>query len=288
MTGRPLSSFVADVPWFLLFTLSFCSLAPFPHNPFSLSILFLSLFVLLYFNRCRYDAFKSNSATVSHLRFGPHPITSEYNIDAGQSASQSDTQASSSFSSVTHFFFFFLVVVIFLASSLFYSHLVGVLLLSSLSSLFASITAEYKQHRCRSVSHSDKLPFSLHHHLLAFSVSSVLISSLFFACFFVLADYVACHHFAWLHKYDVLRDIKEGGVFVLNTAFKPHELEKELPAKIKRQLAQKKVSLPDLPTHCSSSSSSSSSYSLELSFSVSVLLAVAHYICSSLFSLSLF
>lgn len=54
-------------------------------------------------------------------------------------------------------------------------------------------------------------------------------------------DYIACHNPAFVHNYDLLKGIKEGGVFVLNCPWEREELERNLPAGLKRSLAQKKV-----------------------------------------------
>lgn len=55
------------------------------------------------------------------------------------------------------------------------------------------------------------------------------------------ADFIACHKPSYLEKYDVLEDIKENGVFLLNTSWKKSELEEKLPSKVKRLLAQRNV-----------------------------------------------
>ncbi|WP_300831982.1 pyruvate:ferredoxin (flavodoxin) oxidoreductase [uncultured Bilophila sp.] len=54
------------------------------------------------------------------------------------------------------------------------------------------------------------------------------------------ADYIACHKSAYVHQYDVLEGIKEGGVFVLNSEWNTIEdLNRELPASMKRTIARK-------------------------------------------------
>ncbi len=53
------------------------------------------------------------------------------------------------------------------------------------------------------------------------------------------ADFVACHNIAYVDKYDMTRDIKDGGIFLLNTSWTPEEVAERLPAKIKRDLAAK-------------------------------------------------
>ncbi len=56
------------------------------------------------------------------------------------------------------------------------------------------------------------------------------------------ADYIACHKAAYVHQYDVLEGIKEGGVFVLNSDWNSLEaLERELPAAMKRIIARKRL-----------------------------------------------
>jgi len=55
------------------------------------------------------------------------------------------------------------------------------------------------------------------------------------------ADFVACHHPSFLDKYDILEGIKEGGVFLLNSPWSLEEMERRLPAQIKRTIAQKKL-----------------------------------------------
>lgn len=54
-------------------------------------------------------------------------------------------------------------------------------------------------------------------------------------------NFVACHVPSYLGKYDILRGLREGGVFLLNCSWKPEEIEKHLPNSIKRTLAQKKA-----------------------------------------------
>ncbi len=56
------------------------------------------------------------------------------------------------------------------------------------------------------------------------------------------ADYVACHNQSYVNKYDMLGDLKEGGIFVLNCQWSDEELETNLPAKFKRELVKKNIS----------------------------------------------
>ena len=53
------------------------------------------------------------------------------------------------------------------------------------------------------------------------------------------ADYVACHKSAYVHQYEVLEGIKDGGTFVLNSHWTLEDMEKELPASMKRTIAKK-------------------------------------------------
>ena len=57
------------------------------------------------------------------------------------------------------------------------------------------------------------------------------------------ADFVACHNPSYVHKYDMVKNLKEGGVFLLNCAWDAEGLEKNLPAAMKRALAEKKAKL---------------------------------------------
>lgn len=56
------------------------------------------------------------------------------------------------------------------------------------------------------------------------------------------ADFVACHNQAYLGQYDMLKDLKKGGTFLLNSLHGPEEMEEKLPAKVKRDLAEKEIS----------------------------------------------
>lgn len=53
------------------------------------------------------------------------------------------------------------------------------------------------------------------------------------------ANYIACHNQSYVHQYDLVDDIKEGGTFLLNCVWNMDELEKELPASMKRKIAGK-------------------------------------------------
>lgn len=55
------------------------------------------------------------------------------------------------------------------------------------------------------------------------------------------ADYVACHNPAYVHLYDVLEGIKEGGTFVLNSPWSKEDMESHLPGAMKKTIAEKKL-----------------------------------------------
>jgi len=54
-------------------------------------------------------------------------------------------------------------------------------------------------------------------------------------------QFVSCSADTYLTKYDMLKGLKQGGTFLLNTATSLEDLEAFLPNKVKRQLAQKKA-----------------------------------------------
>ncbi len=56
------------------------------------------------------------------------------------------------------------------------------------------------------------------------------------------ANFIACHNQAYLGQYDMLKDLEKGGIFLLNSSWRPEEMEAKLPAKVKRDLAEKEAS----------------------------------------------
>ncbi len=56
-------------------------------------------------------------------------------------------------------------------------------------------------------------------------------------------DIVACHNQSFIKQYDVADEVKKGGIFLLNCTWSDDELETELPNRVKRLLAKKKVRL---------------------------------------------
>ena len=57
------------------------------------------------------------------------------------------------------------------------------------------------------------------------------------------ADFVAVHNPAYLTKFDVAKDLKPGGTFLLNCQWSAEELDEKLPGNLKRGLAEKKAKL---------------------------------------------
>jgi len=57
------------------------------------------------------------------------------------------------------------------------------------------------------------------------------------------ADFVACHNQSFLGKYDIVSELKPGGIFLLNCRWMPKELEQNLPGEVKRGLAEKQAKL---------------------------------------------
>lgn len=55
------------------------------------------------------------------------------------------------------------------------------------------------------------------------------------------ANFVACHHFNYLTKYDILKDAEENAVFLLNAPYEKEELWGKLPKKIQEEIVHKKL-----------------------------------------------
>ncbi|WP_029895644.1 pyruvate:ferredoxin (flavodoxin) oxidoreductase [Desulfohalovibrio reitneri] len=55
--------------------------------------------------------------------------------------------------------------------------------------------------------------------------------------------FVACHNPAYVNQYQLLEGIKEGGTFLLNCSWDAEEMDKRLPASLKREIASKKLDL---------------------------------------------
>ncbi|MDL2318526.1 pyruvate:ferredoxin (flavodoxin) oxidoreductase [Eubacteriales bacterium OttesenSCG-928-A19] len=56
-----------------------------------------------------------------------------------------------------------------------------------------------------------------------------------------MADFVACHNPSYVTRYDMVTSLKPGGTFLLNSQWTAEEMDAQLPADMKRQLAQKKI-----------------------------------------------
>jgi pyruvate-ferredoxin/flavodoxin oxidoreductase len=55
------------------------------------------------------------------------------------------------------------------------------------------------------------------------------------------ADFIACHNSTYVALYDILEGIKAGGTFLLNSSWSLGEMEKHLPADMRRVIAQKEL-----------------------------------------------
>ena len=54
-----------------------------------------------------------------------------------------------------------------------------------------------------------------------------------------VADFIACSNPAYVTMYDMAKDLRDGGTFLLNCQWTPEELDERLPAKMKNTLAKK-------------------------------------------------
>lgn len=57
----------------------------------------------------------------------------------------------------------------------------------------------------------------------------------------VEADYVGCNKATYVGKYPLLDNLREGGIFVLNSLWTPEQMETNLPASFRRRIASKKI-----------------------------------------------
>ena len=55
------------------------------------------------------------------------------------------------------------------------------------------------------------------------------------------ADFVACHNPAYVNQYDMLKNLRKGGTFLLNCLWNKDELEEHLPGAMKRYLAENDI-----------------------------------------------
>ncbi|GCF94791.1 pyruvate-flavodoxin oxidoreductase [Enterococcus florum] len=55
------------------------------------------------------------------------------------------------------------------------------------------------------------------------------------------ADFIGCHNNAYIHQYDLLRGLKDGGTFLLNTVWDEEKVKQALPNRLKRYLAEHNI-----------------------------------------------
>ena len=55
------------------------------------------------------------------------------------------------------------------------------------------------------------------------------------------ANFIACHNFTFLDKYDMVSNLEDGGTFLLTTSFTKAQIWKKLPATVQQQLIDKKA-----------------------------------------------
>ncbi len=57
------------------------------------------------------------------------------------------------------------------------------------------------------------------------------------------ANFIACHHFHYLEKYDILKEAQQGATFLLNAPFATEEVWNNLPKKIQEEIIDKELKL---------------------------------------------
>ncbi|HPO10441.1 MAG TPA: 2-oxoacid:acceptor oxidoreductase family protein, partial [bacterium] len=55
------------------------------------------------------------------------------------------------------------------------------------------------------------------------------------------ANFIGCHQFVFLEKYDMLQYAVDGAVFLLNSAYSPEETWDKMPRKVQQQIIDKKI-----------------------------------------------
>ncbi len=55
------------------------------------------------------------------------------------------------------------------------------------------------------------------------------------------ANFIACHQFSFLEKYDMLKNAREGAVFLLNAPYNKDEVWDKIPRKVQQQIIDKKL-----------------------------------------------
>ena len=63
------------------------------------------------------------------------------------------------------------------------------------------------------------------------------------------ANFIACHQWIFLERYDMLSALVEGGVFLLNSPFVQEEVWDHLPREVQTQLIAKKAKLYVIDAH---------------------------------------
>ncbi len=54
-------------------------------------------------------------------------------------------------------------------------------------------------------------------------------------------DFIACHQHNYLEMYDILKGIKDGGIFLLNSSWSAEEMEKYIPGDVRKTIYDKKI-----------------------------------------------
>jgi pyruvate-ferredoxin/flavodoxin oxidoreductase len=57
------------------------------------------------------------------------------------------------------------------------------------------------------------------------------------------ANFIACHHFNYMKKYDILKDAEQGATFLLNAPYPKDEVWSMLPEKIQEEIIHKQLKL---------------------------------------------
>lgn len=63
------------------------------------------------------------------------------------------------------------------------------------------------------------------------------------------ADYVACHHSSYLRRYELVKDLKNRGIFVLNADFDAKKAKEYVPTQILRELMEKNADFYVIPAN---------------------------------------
>jgi len=55
------------------------------------------------------------------------------------------------------------------------------------------------------------------------------------------ANFLACHKFSFLEKYDILKNVNKGGVFLLNSPFSKEQVWENIPVEVQKQIIDKEL-----------------------------------------------